>query len=103
MNVLEILTKMLSVVIVSFNSLPFLRKCLSRVLSQSFKDIEIIVVDNASVLVQCEMEFPDLKISYSLPFSEAYSQGIKPQLVPAALRLINVRGDRYRLITASLR
>ena len=39
---------LISVIIVSYNGLKFLRDCLSSVLLQSYKNLEIIVVDNGS-------------------------------------------------------
>jgi GT2 family glycosyltransferase len=39
---------MVSVLITTFNSAPYLERCLDSVLRQSYTDLEIIVVDNAS-------------------------------------------------------
>jgi len=39
---------MISIIIVNYNRKELLRKCLDSVRGQGFKDVEVIVVDNAS-------------------------------------------------------
>jgi len=72
---------MISVVIANFNSKELLQRCLDSIREQSFKDIEIIVVDNGSSdgSVEILRTFPDVKLIeniQNLLFCKAYNQGI---------------------------
>ena len=39
---------MLSVIVLTFNSIKFIKPCLDSVFSQGYKDFEVIIVDNGS-------------------------------------------------------
>ncbi len=73
---------MLSVIIVNYNKKDLLRRCLDSVMGQGFKDIEIIVVDNASSDGSVEMintYYPEARLIWNttnLLFCKAYNQGI---------------------------
>lgn len=73
---------MISIIIVNYNRKDSLRKCLDSVRGQTFQDIEIIVVDNASSDGSVEMVgtyYPDAKLIWNtrnLLFCKAYNQGI---------------------------
>jgi GT2 family glycosyltransferase len=73
---------MISVIIVNYNRKDLLKKCLDSVRGQSFQDIEIIVVDNASSDDSVEMVetyYPEVKLIWNtqnLLFCKAYNQGI---------------------------
>lgn len=74
---------MISVIIVNYNRKDLLRRCLDSVRGQGFKDIEVIVVDNASSDDSVEMlgtYYPDIKLirnTRNLLFCRAYNQGIE--------------------------
>ena len=56
---------LVSVIIVNYNGRAFLEKCLSSLLAQSYHDVEIILVDNASSdnsIDYLRKEFPSVKI-----------------------------------------
>ena len=40
--------RLVSVVLVTWNSAPFLRRCLEGINQQTYRDRELIVIDNAS-------------------------------------------------------
>jgi len=40
---------MLSIIVVTFNSVKFIKPCLDSIFSQGYKDLEVIVVDNGSI------------------------------------------------------
>lgn len=44
----EIQYPLVSVVIVNYNGLKFLKECIQSLIAQTYKNLEIIVVDNAS-------------------------------------------------------
>ncbi len=73
---------MISVIVVNFNRKDLLRRCLDSVRGQGFKDIEIIIVDNASSDDSVEMlgtYYPDVELirnTRNLFFCKAYNQGI---------------------------
>jgi len=52
---------LLSIIIVTFNSINFIRTCLDSLLKQSHKDIEVVVIDNGS----CDGTVNFLKKNYS--------------------------------------
>lgn len=72
---------LVSIVIVNYNGRDFLRKCLSSVLHQSYRPIEVIVVDNGSTDGSKEAvrnEYPGVTIianSDNRGFAEANNQG----------------------------
>ena len=74
---------MISVIIVNYNNKNLLRQCLDSVRGQSFKDIEVIVVDNASTdgsVEMVRMYYPEVKLIWNtqnLLFCKSYNQGIK--------------------------
>ncbi len=73
---------MISIIIVNYNRKDLLRQCLDSVREQSFEDIEIIVVDNASTDGSVEMVkmcYPEARLIWNtqnLLFCKAYNQGI---------------------------
>ncbi|MBU1853455.1 MAG: glycosyltransferase family 2 protein [Candidatus Omnitrophica bacterium] len=73
---------MISVIIVNYNKKDLLKRCLDSVRGQGFKDIEIIVVDNASPddsVEMVRMYYPEAKLIWNtrnLLFCKAYNQGI---------------------------
>ncbi|MFA5388698.1 MAG: glycosyltransferase family 2 protein [Candidatus Omnitrophota bacterium] len=73
---------MISVVIANYNSKDLLRQCLGSLRRQSFRDIEVIVVDNASKDGSVEMLesfYPEarlIKNTTNLLFCRAQNQGI---------------------------
>ena len=73
---------MISIIIVNYNKKELLKKCLDSVRGQGFKDIEIVVVDNASSDDSAEMlgtYFPEARLirnTRNLLFCKAYNQGI---------------------------
>ena len=73
---------MVSVIIVNYNRKDLLKECLDSVIGQSFKDIELIVVDNASSDGSIEMlgtYYPEIRLirnAANLLFAKAQNQGI---------------------------
>jgi len=73
---------MISVIIVNYNREDFLKKCLDSVRGQSFKDIEIIVVDNASSDNSVGIigaHYPEVELIHNMKnlfFCKAQNQGI---------------------------
>jgi len=73
---------MISVVIVNYNRKDLLSQCLDSIRAQGFKDIEIIVVDNASLDDSVEMlraYYPEVRLiqnTKNLLFCKPYNQGI---------------------------
>ncbi len=74
--------ELVSVIVVNRNHRELLKQCLESIHNQSYKNLEIIVVDNASSDGSVEMvkkNFPDVKIITSnrnLYFCEGYNLGI---------------------------
>ncbi len=83
--------KTISIHIVSWNSLSVLPHCLESILSQSFQDYSIILVDNASqdqTLVWIEKKYPFIHIirnSRNQGFSYAHNQAIRASDSPFIL------------------
>lgn len=75
--------KLVSVIILNWNGKRYIRDCLNSVVLQTYPDIEVIVVDNASSdnsqdIVNKEYPFVELiENSENKGFSEAINQGIK--------------------------
>jgi len=74
---------MISLIIVNYNRKDLLRQCLDSVRGQSFKDIEVIVVDNASTdgsVEMVKMYYSEVRLIWNtrnLLFCKAYNQGIE--------------------------
>ncbi len=74
---------MISTIIVNYNRGDLLKKCLDSVVFQSVKDIEVIVVDNASTDESAQMiqsSYPGIRLiqnSKNLLFCKAQNQGIE--------------------------
>lgn len=74
--------ELVSVIVVNRNRRELLKQCLDSILNQSYKNLEVIVVDNASNDGSVEMvkeKFSDVKIIISnrnLYFCEGYNLGI---------------------------
>jgi len=73
---------MISVIIVNYNRKYLLKQCLDSLRTQSFKDIEIITVDNASKddsVAMIEAYYPEVKLIRNMTnalFCKAQNQGI---------------------------
>ena len=86
---------MISIIIVNYNSKDLLRQCLDSLRSQSFKDREIIVVDNASKdgsLDMLRVFYPEIKLiqnADNLLFCKAQNQGIDSSMGDFILCLNN--------------
>lgn len=74
---------MISVIVVNYNKKDLLRKCLDSIQGQDSKDIEIIVIDNASKDGTVEMTstyYPEIKLIWNtknLLLCKAYNQGVE--------------------------
>jgi GT2 family glycosyltransferase len=72
-----------SIIIANWNGERFLKKCLSSIRAQGFKDFEVILVDNGSVddsLKLVREGFPEVKVirnAENLGFAAANNQGIR--------------------------
>ena len=72
-----------SVIIVTWNSAPFLRRCLAALASQSHPDLELIHIDNASiddsvaVVRECAPTAQQIINDANLGFSAAVNRGIQ--------------------------
>lgn len=72
-----------SVIIVTWNSAPFLRRCLAALASQSYPDLELIHIDNASaddsvtVVRECAPNSRHIINDANLGFSAAVNQGVR--------------------------
>lgn len=75
--------KLVSTIIVNYNGLKFLKRCISSLLEQTYPDIEIILVDNGSTDNSIEFikkEFPSVKIianNENLGFAKGNNIGIR--------------------------
>jgi GT2 family glycosyltransferase len=84
-----------SVIIVNYNGRDLLRECLESVYAQSFRDIEIIVVDNGSQDGSVEYvkgSFPDVMVfplAYNTGFPTANNEGLKHSIGGYILLLNN--------------
>jgi GT2 family glycosyltransferase len=79
----EIQYPLVSVVIVNYNGLKFLKECIQSLIAQTYKNLEIIVVDNASSdnsIEYLRSDFKGLQIienSINLGFAGGVNTGIK--------------------------
>lgn len=75
--------KSVSIIIVNYNGLDFLKRCLSSLLVQTYEDIEIIFVDNGSrdnSVAYVRKEFPSVRIianKENFGFAKGNNIGIK--------------------------
>lgn len=82
-NVEIISNKLVSIIILNHNGKGFLEKCVNSVLNQTYKNIEVIFVDNASTDGSAEfirLHFPGVKIiknKVGLGFAGGNNSGIK--------------------------
>jgi len=73
----------ISVVIVTWNSAPFLRRCLAALASQTYPDLELIHIDNASaddsvaVVRDCAPQARQIINDSNRGFSAAVNQGVR--------------------------
>lgn len=85
-----------TVIIPNYNGIEYIRGCLDSLREQSYKDFEIIVVDNASTDGSCEIvenEYPEaklIKLSQNFGFCRAVNEGIK---ITATKYLILLNND----------
>jgi GT2 family glycosyltransferase len=74
---------LISVVIVTWNSAPFLRRCLAALASQTYPNLELIHIDNASsdesvaVVQQCAPHARHIINDANLGFSAAVNQAVR--------------------------
>jgi GT2 family glycosyltransferase len=70
----------LTIVLVTWNSAPYLRRCLDGILQQTYRDRELIVVDNASSDTSVEIVAPHatrvIRNETNRGFSAAVNQGL---------------------------
>jgi GT2 family glycosyltransferase len=72
-----------SVVIVTWNSAPFLRRCLAALASQSYAEVELIHIDNASdddsvaIVHECAPHARQIVNDANRGFSAAVNQGVR--------------------------
>jgi GT2 family glycosyltransferase len=77
------LAPLISVIIVNFNGKDLLRDCIEALYNQSFEDLEVIVVDNASSdgsVQYLRTTYPDIKLlplSENSGFAKANKEGLK--------------------------
>jgi GT2 family glycosyltransferase len=73
-------SKSVSIVLVTWNSAPYLRRCLDGILQQTYRDRELIVVDNASTDTSVELVAPHatrvIRNDTNRGFSAAVNQGL---------------------------
>ena len=75
--------KLVSVIVVNYNGIRFLKKCLHSLLIQTYKDVEIILVDNGSnddSVIYVKKEFPSVRIiinKKNVGFAKGSNIGIK--------------------------
>jgi len=75
--------KLVSIIIINLNGTKWINKCLSSLVKQTYKKIEIIIVDNNShddSIKYVNKDFPHVKIiknNTNVGFSRAVNQGIK--------------------------
>jgi len=76
------MAKLVSVVIINRNKAGLLKKCLAAVFNQTYTDVEVILVDNASDDGSVEMacnDFPNVRIvqnASNMLVAKSYNQGI---------------------------
>jgi GT2 family glycosyltransferase len=74
---------LVSVIIVTWNSAPFLRRCLAALAAQTYPEVELIHIDNASaddslaVVRECAPEARQIVNDANLGFSAAVNQGVR--------------------------
>ncbi|KYH30672.1 putative glycosyltransferase EpsJ [Clostridium tepidiprofundi DSM 19306] len=72
-----------SIIIPNYNGEKYIKECIDSLYTQTFKDFEIIIVDNASIDNSCsiiESSYPEIKLiknNENYGFSTAVNQGIK--------------------------
>jgi GT2 family glycosyltransferase len=70
---------MVSVVVINWNRRIFLEDCLSSLRAQTYRDIEVILVDNGSIQFVEEF-FPEVRVTHfdeNMGFAKAANEGIK--------------------------
>ncbi len=76
-------SKKVSINIVTWNSITYLPDCLKSIFDQSFKDFQVLVIDNGSndgTVDYIEKNYPEVKILrniHNLGYSRAHNQGLK--------------------------
>jgi GT2 family glycosyltransferase len=72
-----------SVIIVTWNSAPFLRRCLAALAAQTYREVELIHIDNASaddslaIVRECAPEARQIVNDTNRGFSAAVNQGVR--------------------------
>ena len=84
-----------SIIVPVYKAEAFLRECVDSILSQTFPDFEVILVDNASTddsLSVARELFPDIKeviLPENFGFCRAVNEGIRSSRAPFVLLLNN--------------
>ncbi len=79
----QVTDPLVSVVVVNYNGLRFLRKCLDSLLAQTYKNMEIVLVDNGSKDGSTSLikaNYPSVRLienEYNMGFSRANNIGIR--------------------------
>jgi len=87
--------KRVAVLIVTYNSAPFLRDCLNSIAEQAYKDFETIIIDNGSTDGSAELverEFPWVRVirnSENLGFARGVNVGLQKCLDRDYVVLLN--------------
>lgn len=88
-----------SIVIVSYNGRQWLEPCLSSVLASSYRNVEVILVDNASAddsVALVRERFPSIRVivnSENLGFAEGSNVGIRAALAGSADYVVLLNPD----------
>ena len=73
---------LVSLVVINYNGLPYLEQCLKGVLAQSYPNVQLIVIDNASTDGSADMiadDFPNILLvrnRANFGFCRAFNQGV---------------------------
>ena len=85
-----------SIIIPNYNGAKYIENCIRTLMEQSYKDFEIIVVDNCSAdgsADTVERVFPDvrlIRLDQNYGFSRAVNEGLKVSGAPFALLLNSI-------------
>ena len=111
--------RLVSVVLVTWNSAPFLRRCLEGINQQTYRDRELIVVDNASTDRSREIATPTIANDTNRGFAAAVNQGIAaakgefvqlvnpdafllPDYIEKLVRAFDGSGEQFGMATGTL-
>lgn len=111
--------RLVSVVLVTWNSAPFLRRCLEGINQQTYRDRELIVIDNASSDDSREIAPPRIANETNRGFAAAVNQGIaaakgeflllinpdaflQPHYIEQIVQAFDKAGDQFGMATGKL-